>query len=166
VSAIDIHEHLMDAQIANARQAALIYNAATPEIDSAIERLLWIAKHSTGPIREQARAAISDLTTAYTENRTELGHVRGAAQAASGWNVKRAARELRPILSDLLNPLFGPAKRAELLTALHGIFEQCPARVLRSVSLAHELDNRRVTPRKTTLMLELLAAWEAGRAPK
>lgn len=164
-SRVGIHEHLIDAQISNAVQAKLIYDDS-PEIDSAIEHNLWIAKHATGDVREHALAAIRDLTSAYTENRAEREHVRSAAQAASGWNVKRAAREVRPLLADLLHPFVGPAKRAERLAALHAIFESCPSRVLRSVSLAHELDNRKAAPKKTTLLLELLAAWEAGRAPK
>lgn len=155
----------MDAVLSNARQALLLYNA-TPEIDSAIEHNLWIAKHSTGQVRDHALAAIRDLTSAYTENRTEREHVQGAAREASGWSVKRCARETRPILADLLHPFVGPRKRTELLAALHAIFAECPARVLRSVSLAHELDNRKAAPKKTTLLLELLGEWEAGRAPK
>lgn len=163
MSAPEIHGHLIDAQLANSRQAVLIYNAS-PEVDSAIERLLWIAKHSTGEIREHARDALRDLNTAYVENRTELTHVRGAAQEASGWSVKRAARETRPILADLLHPFVGERKRGELLAQLHGIFESCPARVLRSVSLAHELDNRKAAPKKTSLLIQLLDEWEETTA--
>lgn len=162
---VGIHEHLIDAQISNGVQAKLIFNDS-PEIDSAIEHNLWIAKHSTGEVREHALAAIRDLTSAYTENRAEREHVRSAAQAASGWNVKRAAREVRPLLADLLHPFISDTRKTDRLAALHGIFESCPARVLRSVSLAHELDNRKAPPKKTTLLLDLLDAWEAGRAPK
>lgn len=166
MSAADIHGHLIDAQLSNAEQARLIFNA-TPEIDSAIERLVFIVKHSTGDVQAMARAAISDLQAAYKENRAERGHVRNAAQAASGWTVRRAARELRPILADLLHPFIGDARRQDRLAALYSIFEACPERVLRSVSLRHELDHRSVaSPKKTTLLLDLLVEWEAVRAPK
>lgn len=162
-------EHALDGQVHSQVQEREMYDPS-PEIDSGVEHVLAAARLL--PAGSEARAhlltALQHFGRALKENAAErkCWHQVTERAASRSWTVQRVANETRPLLADLLQPFTGEARKADRLAALHAIFESCPAKTLRSVSLAHELDNRRVAPRKTTLLWQLLAEWEAGRAPK
>lgn len=161
-------EQAMEAMVLNRRQEDRLFNRDA-EINSALEHIAAADKALTaGDIdaaRKHLRGAHTDCITVFRDNQAERAcemAVPSLLTPSQSWTVRRAANETRPILGDLQHPFIGDRLRNERLAMLHAIFEVCPARVLRSIKgMRNELGVN-----KFSLLVELLAEWEAGRAPK
>lgn len=154
-----IVESLMEAQAANAVQDRALFDPS-PEIDSAVEHALWLLKTANDVQRPHAVALVRLLGTVRESNRSEREHVRLATGLVDPiTSVHEFAREVRPLLADLANPMLGEAKRAARLGDLHALFGRTVYRSRSAFSLRPLLGVR-----KYTRLLAELEVWDEARA--
>lgn len=157
----------LEAQGENHRQARAGYDPS-PEIDSALEHALWLAKHApTDAHRHHAVEVARLLNLMLESNRVECEHERqiaGRVDRSGEWSLRRVVRDTSPALADLLNPVIGHTRREVAEDIVTAVILNAPADLLGTLDRPNMTLRHELGVRKFTALMERVEAAETEPA--
>lgn len=168
----DVRDQALDGLVHNQDQRRLIYNPDTEAADSLIEHLALLARTSAPEQRPHIKAALDIARRISQSNRLEGARGRQVAgstdrladelQRITQGGVaplgrRRAARELRGPLANLVNPLVAGTARDEALAAVRDVVSRSSRDNVLSNTVRHEIG-----PKRYALLVELVSTMDAA----